>query len=222
MSNASPTERAIIDTGIKGIEFRRFFRHQRADSLRFLTALRMNATFPYITPNVVLPSVPPMEVIDAGLADNFGVSDALRFLFVFREWIEANTSGVILVRITDKEKEVSISNTTSFSVFRKLISPLGNVIANLDYQQTRTNDAKIEYAKGWFHKPLYTIDLAYDPSQLLREGEPPIVKAPLSWRLTQKEIDGLRQVVQAPANASALRRLQQLLRPMEAPQESTH
>jgi hypothetical protein len=35
---------------IKGVEFRRFFARQGADSLRFLSALRMNATFPYVTP----------------------------------------------------------------------------------------------------------------------------------------------------------------------------
>ncbi|MCT4623031.1 MAG: hypothetical protein N4A46_05355, partial [Schleiferiaceae bacterium] len=41
---------------IDGIEFMRFFEKQQAGNLPFSTALRMSATFPYITPLVSLPS----------------------------------------------------------------------------------------------------------------------------------------------------------------------
>ena len=45
-----------------------FKKEQNADNLRFLTALRMNATYPYILPNVHLsPSEPGVEIMDAGL-----------------------------------------------------------------------------------------------------------------------------------------------------------
>ena len=56
----------------------------------------MSASFPYITPNVNLPSEPSLEIMDAGLADNFGVSDAVLFLYNFKDWISENTSGVIV------------------------------------------------------------------------------------------------------------------------------
>jgi len=72
---------------VEGIDFTRFYRNYGADSLRFLSALRMGATFPYVTPNVTLPSEPPMEIMDAGITDNFGISDALRFLYAYRQWI---------------------------------------------------------------------------------------------------------------------------------------
>ncbi len=40
--------------------------------MRLLTALRINATFPYVLPNVWLPSKPVIDVMDAGLRDNYG------------------------------------------------------------------------------------------------------------------------------------------------------
>jgi len=67
-----------------------------------LSALRMNATFPYILPNVWLPSKPVIDVMDAGLRDNYGPETTIRFLQVFKEWIKANTSGVVMIQIRDR------------------------------------------------------------------------------------------------------------------------
>ena len=78
-----------------GVDFQRLFAHQGADSLRFLSALRMCATFPYITPNTTLPSQPSIHIMDAGISDNFGLTDATRFLYAYRDWIAENTSGVV-------------------------------------------------------------------------------------------------------------------------------
>ncbi|NJM24527.1 MAG: patatin-like phospholipase family protein [Bacteroidia bacterium] len=78
---------------VSGFDFHRLFADQGAEDLRFLSALRMSATFPYITPNTTLPTEPPINIMDAGISDNFGVTDAVRFLFAFREWIAENTSG---------------------------------------------------------------------------------------------------------------------------------
>ncbi|HUR64866.1 MAG TPA: patatin-like phospholipase family protein, partial [Chitinophagaceae bacterium] len=63
------------------IDFTSFFAKQDPYSLRMLTALRMNATFPIVLPNVWLPSEPVIDVMDAGLRDNFGIETTLRFLF---------------------------------------------------------------------------------------------------------------------------------------------
>jgi len=97
----------VANQKLKGVEFLRLFEEQDASHIRFLSALRMNATFPYITPNVALPSEPIMEVMDAGLSDNFGVSDAVKFLYIFRDWISENTSGVIFLTIRDTPKGCS-------------------------------------------------------------------------------------------------------------------
>lgn len=84
------------------VDFTRFFAKQDPYSIRILTAMRMNATFPIVLPNVWLPSEPVVDVMDAGLRDNFGQETSLRFLVSFDEWIKANTSGVLLIQVRDR------------------------------------------------------------------------------------------------------------------------
>jgi len=84
------------------IDFSAFFQKQDAQNLRILTALRMNATFPIVLPNVWLPSNPVIDVMDAGLRDNYGQETTLRFLEAFDDWIRENTSGVLLIQMRDR------------------------------------------------------------------------------------------------------------------------
>ena len=84
------------------IDFAAFFKKQDPYNLRLLTALRMNATFPIVLPNVWLPSNPVIDVMDAGLRDNYGEETTLRFLETFEEWIAANTRGVLIMQIRDR------------------------------------------------------------------------------------------------------------------------
>lgn len=62
----------------------------------------MNATFPYVLPNVWLPTNPVVDVMDAGLRDNFGQETTLRFIQVFQEWLRQNTSKVVLIQLRDR------------------------------------------------------------------------------------------------------------------------
>jgi hypothetical protein len=85
------------------IDFGALFSRQGPMNLRLLTALRMNATFPYVLPNVWLPTRPVIDVMDAGFRDNFGELNTLRFLDTFREWLRQNTGGVVLLQIRDRK-----------------------------------------------------------------------------------------------------------------------
>jgi hypothetical protein len=85
------------------VDFGALFAKQEPMNLRLLTALRMNATFPYVLPNVWLPTRPVIDVMDAGFRDNFGEMNAVRYLNAFREWIQENTSGVVLLQIRDRK-----------------------------------------------------------------------------------------------------------------------
>jgi hypothetical protein len=84
------------------VDFAAFFAKQNPAGLRILTALRMNATFPIVLPNVWLPSNPVIDVMDAGLRDNYGQETSLRFLEKFDDWIRKNTSGVLIIQIRDR------------------------------------------------------------------------------------------------------------------------
>ena len=85
------------------VDFGAMFAKQHPMNLRLLTALRMNATFPYVLPNVWLPSRPVIDVMDAGYRDNFGELNAVRFINAFREWLQENTGGVVLLQIRDRK-----------------------------------------------------------------------------------------------------------------------
>ena len=63
------------------------------------TAARLNATFPFVSPSVNLPTVPPRRVVDAGYFDNYGVNLLAAWLHRNRAAVKANCSGVALVEI---------------------------------------------------------------------------------------------------------------------------
>ena len=84
------------------VDFTSFFANQDPYNLRILTALRMNATFPIVLPNVWLPSKPVIDVMDGGLRDNYGISTALRFLAHMEKWIMENTRGVLILQMRDR------------------------------------------------------------------------------------------------------------------------
>ena len=90
------------NSGIDAVDFAALFKNCQPFNLRMLTALRMNATFPYVLPNVWLPSNPVIDVMDAGLRDNYGQETSLRFIDNFKEWIKENTGGVLLLQIRDR------------------------------------------------------------------------------------------------------------------------
>jgi hypothetical protein len=84
------------------VDFSAFFAKQNPSDLRILTALRMNATFPVVLPNVWLPSNPVIDVMDAGLRDNYGQETTLRFLESFNDWLDKNTSGILILQVRDR------------------------------------------------------------------------------------------------------------------------
>ncbi len=208
---------------IKGIEFRHFFKAQNAGELRFLSAIRMSATFPYITPNISLPSEPEMEIMDSGISDNFGISDAIRFLYVFREWINENTDGVILLSIRDSNKNRPITESKGFSLFQKFFTPIRSLYVNWDNIQDFNNDNMIEYAQGWFDGKIDKIDLQYTnnpinkkhvfdiESDAITQEEFTSQRASLSWRLTGKEKKHIIESIKSEENQIALDKIIQLL-----------
>ena len=98
------TDSASYMNGPDAIDFASLFKNENPMDLRLLSALRMNATYPYVLPAVWLPSDPVIEVMDAGLRDNNGQESTLRFLNVFRDWINENTSGVLIIQIRSRQK----------------------------------------------------------------------------------------------------------------------
>lgn len=116
------------------VDFRRLLPGQNPDSLRFLTALRMNATYPYVLPLVKLPTRPTVRLMDAGYRDNYGVTSAARFLTVFKDWIAENTSGVHLIQISAFREGKVVNPDAHPGIIANLLSPVGVAGNILDVQ----------------------------------------------------------------------------------------
>ncbi len=71
------------------------------------TAIRMSASFPFLSPAVPLPTNPRRRVVDAGYFDNYGVSLAASFLFSKKSaiWLKENVSKVVLIQIRDGQSD---------------------------------------------------------------------------------------------------------------------
>jgi hypothetical protein len=118
--------RGDLDLRPDMVDFRRLLAGQSPDSLRFTTALRMNATYPYVLPLVNLPTRPVVRAMDAGYRDNYGIASATRFLSVFRDWIRENTSGVHLVQISAfREKPTVEATDERTGVIENFFGPVG-------------------------------------------------------------------------------------------------
>lgn len=197
----------------QSIDFMRFFSAHDPGNLRFLTALRMSATFPFVTPNVELPSNPVMKTMDTGLSDNFGIQDALRFLYVFQEWIGANTSGVVLVTIRDSEKSPEISSSASTKILEKIGSPLKSIYGNWDKMQTIHNEVLFNYMAASMPFGVEKIEFEYAPGKLSSQGLGNLgsmQRASLNWRLTAKEKRSILANIQTQANQAALVRAKEV------------
>ncbi|EKB49555.1 patatin-like phospholipase family protein [Cecembia lonarensis] len=205
----------------QGIDFQRFYSRHDALSLRFITALRMGATFPFITPNIQLPSKPQMETMDAGLSDNFGMQDALKFIDVFEDWIRDNTSGVLLLTIRDSEKFSDIDQKYPPTLLEKFFTPLKNIYINWDNVQTLHNEVLFTRIKESVDFPMERIEFEYSTLQYLRERgladeegvfnqlEQEIQRASLNWRLTAREKKSIIDNIASPINRKSLNRLKE-------------
>ncbi len=201
---------------IRGADFQALFKEQDANQLSFLSALRMSASFPYITPTISLPSQPRIEIMDAGISDNFGVSDAIRFIHAFREWLASNTDGIVLLVVRDTKSGSPIEDRPIPSVLDRLTYPIASVYNNLGNMQDINNDARIEQAREWFEGGLDVIEIAYDSYDMV-SVESEVERASLSWHLTSKEKKNIIENIDIPSNKEALLKLRELLKSSSTP-----
>ncbi len=187
---------------LDNVEFRSLFREQGADSLFFMSALRMNASFPYILPSVSLPSRPRMEISDAGLRDNYGGQTCLAYLFQLRQWFAKNTSGVILLRIHDSRSNAYDADFNP-GLFDHLFSPVGGVVNNVTSVHLQEQEQMIMQAKAWYKGSLDVVDFRL--ADVLPD------KISMSLHLTEREKRTMEEALKHPKVRENLSRLRNLL-----------
>jgi hypothetical protein len=155
--------------------------------------------------------------MDAGISDNFGLGDAVRFMYAYKEWIAENTSGVVFISIRDSPKLNKIPPALEPNLIDAITQPISSVYNNFENFQDINSDMAISYARSWFDGSIERVDIQY-----LAENYGPVLKkmdslrkndsrASLSWRLTTREKQGVINSIYGPENQSQIRKLQKLL-----------
>lgn len=186
------------------IDFTSFFAKQDPFNLRILTAMRMNATFPVVLPNVWLPSEPVIDVMDAGLRDNYGTETGLRFLEVFDDWIKENTRGVLILQIRDRGaggwEAPYLSDDISDHLTKPFLLLQHNWFKMMEYAQ---NDMLSYYTN---HKEHIVHKIVFQYSSVNEEN-----KAALNFHLTKREQRDIAASVKSEYNLKSTEGLMKLL-----------
>jgi Patatin-like phospholipase len=182
------------------IDFTSFFAKQDPYNLRILTALRMNATFPVVLPNVWLPSDPVVDVMDAGLRDNYGTETGLRFLEAFDDWIKENTSGVVLIQLFDRatggwDHPYQSDNITDHTI-KPFLMLQNNWYKLMEYSQ---NDMMGYYIEN----PAHNLNKVY----FRYSSETKESKAALNFHLTKSEKLDIARSLNSPDNKENFQKL---------------
>jgi hypothetical protein len=192
------------------IDFSAMFKRQDPLNLRLLSALRINATFPYVLPNVWLPSTPIIDVMDAGMRDNYGQETSLRFLSIFNDWLAANTRGVAFIQIRDRRRGEWEDAYEDPSIRGLITKPIMTLQHNWMKMQDYYHEELIQYSDKAFNFPFEKVTFSYIPTNA-QQG------AALNFHLTAKEKLDIREALYSPENAAAFNRVRQLSSPGTKP-----
>jgi len=201
-----PPDSLNNNTYADAVDYSTFFAKQDPYNLRMLTVLRMNATFPIVLPNVWMPSKPVIDVMDGGLRDNYGVENSLRFLAHMREWIEKNTSGVLVLQIRDRmdggwENPYEYDDLTG-NATKPFFLLQNNWYKMMDYFQSDMAN----YFMSNTGYPIRTVTFEYIPKT--EEN-----KAALSFHLAEREKRDIAASIDSKHNQANFNKVMELLNP---------
>ncbi len=186
------------------VDFGAFFKKQDPDGMRLLTAMRMNATFPIVLPNVWLPSNPKIDVMDAGMRDNYGQETSIRFLNAFDDWIKENTSGVLLLQFRDRNPggwdHPYVTDDITDHLTKPFLLMNNNWFKMMDYMQSDMLSAYAEL-EG---RNVYKILFQYSPTKETNQ-------AALNFHLSKVEKLDIMASVKSERNRKAIEKLKSLL-----------
>jgi len=185
---------------LRNIEFSRIYKKFGADSLRFTTAIRMSASFPYVSPQVTLPGKPNLTVIDAGFNDNNGFLDTYHFIMHFKKWILKNTSGVIIIRL-DQNENVDYNFRLNF--VDRILSPFSSIFRDWFYIQENNYYPVLQSLNKTLKGKLDIIHFGIYAADK---------NVSLSWHLTRQEKQIIESSIYSPYNQKEFKRLKRTLR----------
>jgi hypothetical protein len=188
----------------ENIDFQTFFRNNDPQNLRFSSAVRASATFPFIMPMITMPTSPEIQLMDAGIRDNYGGKVTIDYLFANSEWIKKNTSGVIIIETRDVKRILNDESYHEVNLLDKITMPFGNMIVNFTRTQDFDQEQLMRMATRTFEFPVdvVTFNLKENTSDRIS----------LSWRLTSREKQRIEKAFRTKENSESLQKLLLLLK----------
>ncbi len=199
---SDPNSGINLNREFDAVEYKRLFKNQHFEDLRFTTALRMSASFPYITPLINMPSKPTMELIDAGARDNEGFELSVRYLLKMKQWIAENTSGVLVIQVKANRPDEIPINEPARTRLSQVFKPFGGIVQSFHNLQIYNKSLLMELAADDLN---FDLDLVRF-SLFTKEDN-----LSLSWHLTEKEKAYINNATQFNRNKQALAKVKQLL-----------
>ncbi|GIV24771.1 MAG: hypothetical protein KatS3mg026_0463 [Bacteroidia bacterium] len=176
----------------------------QADRLYFTTALRMNASFPFVLPSVRLPTDPSTEVIDAGAVDNHGELVALAFLWQMRAALKEKAPRIVLIEIRDLPPEETAEPSGPSSSLQAFLRRLSGLYTSFAGARGLFTSLSYEVLRASYPLPLEKHVLAFHP----KKGQIP----PLSLTLRPTDQKVLWEALYDSTHVARLRALAQKLR----------
>jgi hypothetical protein len=193
----------------EALEFFKVF-PQLQGKFSLATAARMNATFPYVSPAVQLPTVPSRRVVDAAYYDSYGIAVAVAYLQQgdVLNWIKECTSGIVLIQVRAfravelvAESAPTAEAVAHFGRFDWAAAPLQGAITARDTTMRYRNDHELDLLRRIYGRE-FLQPILLEP----RSGE----LATMTWVVTQREFDRMKEDVAAVVRGPEIARLKAL------------
>lgn len=153
-----------------------------------VTAARLSATFPYVTPaaraNADLPKSRRYHFVDGGYWDNFGVASAIGFIRQATFYGAPPVKRILLLEIRDRKSGGSDAAGGSRGSLFQAIAPVAALYNVRGNGQATRNEMEIDLLRRSLAPVGVTLSRA--------AFECPQAEAPLSWHLRPREIEDIK------------------------------
>lgn len=184
---------------LSAVEFFRLF--PKAHDFRVTTAVRMSASFPWVSPAINLPTLPPRRVVDAAYYDNYGVNLTALWISKMSSWLKENTSGVVVIQIRDNvsqgaRTEIDFDRSGTESAIDRLTWNAGGKLLSPGIQAVTTPLSGVSNARQWTmafrnDEQVDLLDLLFDDERGRDFFRTVVFECPievsLNWKLTARE-----------------------------------
>jgi hypothetical protein len=149
---------------------------------------------------VVLPGTPRLVVMDAGMNDNFGYMTAFRFITTFKQWIQENTAGIILLQLHENDNPKIYQLHPN--ILYRFMRPMGSLFDDWSYIQKNNYLYMLLSLKKLLPGKFQLIPITFGTEQQ---------HIALSWHLTKKEKQILLKAIHHKTNQESIRKLKKML-----------